>query len=198
MRPLRVTLLGSGNIATSVTLVASLATYFGEQPLELLFWDADEERADLFDRFARLCFTVARSAHTLETFGDPKEALEGCDRVLVAVDENGARKYLKGTPEAQMPDRVEVCVDRLLQHVPESVPVLDLVGAVSPMRNQTFRPEGWPAPPDDQQLQTRPHQVLRWIRGEEYVNDLLARHEQSPLKAWLDQLEQAGRDTGGA
>ncbi|MCO5295909.1 MAG: hypothetical protein M9921_03545 [Fimbriimonadaceae bacterium] len=191
MRPLRVTVLGSGNIATSVTLVASLATYFGEHPLELLFWDADEERADLFDRFARLCFTVARSAHELETVTEPEEALEAADRVLVAVDENCAQKFLKGRAEGRAPDRVEIAVERLLQNVPDTVPVFDLVGAVSPLRARTSRTDRWPYMPEGLALQTRPHQILRWIRGEEYVNELLARNEQSPLKAWLDQLEQS-------
>lgn len=191
MRPLRVVLLGSGNIATSVSLVASFATYFGERPLELLFWDADEERADLFDRFARLCFTVARSAHELETLSDPREALPKSDRVLVAIDENAAKRYFKGREEAKAPDSVEIAVQELLETVPASVPILDLVGAVSPLRPNTLRTDRWPAHLDAYRSETQPHQVLRWIRGEEYVNELLAQHEQTPLKAWLDQLEQS-------
>jgi len=188
---LRFALLGSGNVRISVGVIAALATYFGERPLDLRFWDGDVERADLFDRFARLCFTVARSAHELSTVATPEEALEECGRVLIAVDENCASRYFKGRPEAREPDRVERAIECFLLQVPEGTPILDLTGAVSPLRRGVRRSAPWPEQEDERELTARPHQVLRWIHGEEYVNDLLAQHEHTPLKAWLDELEQA-------
>ena len=51
-------------------MIASLANYFGERPLDIVMFDADSERLDLFDRFARLTFSAMNSTHHLRSTDD--------------------------------------------------------------------------------------------------------------------------------
>ena len=41
------------------------------------------------------------------------------------------------------------------------------------------------------ELRALPHQLLRWIRGEEYLHEFLAEHEKSPIRDWLERPESA-------
>ena len=70
-------MLGIGNVRCAPAIVGSLSNYFGERPLEIRFWDADWERLDLFDRFARLCFHVSKCPHQLISTDESDEALDG-------------------------------------------------------------------------------------------------------------------------
>src|SRR4051794_39669255 len=95
MSIMRLAILGGGSVRCSPAVLASLATYFGERPLEIRMFDADVERLDLFDRLARLCFAMTKNPHTLISTTDAVEATEAADRVILQVGENCARKYLK-------------------------------------------------------------------------------------------------------
>src|SRR5579862_3123007 len=95
MGPIHVAILGAGSVRCTPAVVGSLATYFGERDLQIRMYDADMERLDLFDRFARLCFAMTKNGHGLISTVSADEAVVGADRVLLQIGENCARKYLK-------------------------------------------------------------------------------------------------------
>src|SRR5947209_12666480 len=91
----RLAILGAGSVRCTTPVIASLATYFGERPLEIRMFDADMERLDLFDRLARLCFMMTKNEHTLISTCDAAEAIENAERAVLQVGENCARRYLR-------------------------------------------------------------------------------------------------------
>jgi hypothetical protein len=189
MAAMRLCVLGAGNVNYSPAVIASLATYFGERPLEITFYDADEERLDLLDRLARLCFSIVKSTHSLVSTSDAREALQPADWMILQMDENCASKYMKGQPVAQGAGLVELALENLLEAGRwERAEVLNLLPRTVHVPLRCYRrAEGWLSelPPEEQFSMS--FQVLRWIRGEEYVTELLAENERSPLKQWLDQ-----------
>jgi hypothetical protein len=162
-------------------LVSSLATYFGERPLEIVLFDADFERLDLVDRFARLAFTATNATHSLRATEDPEEALEDADLVVLQVEENCARKMMHTSRDK--PARLEEAISKLLALVPDGAHVMSLVGDLP--SDSCFAMD-WPAPLTHAEETAVPHQILRYLNGEEYLHQLLKEHQASPLKAWLD------------
>ena len=168
-------------------IVGSLSTYFGERPLEMRFWDADEERLDLFDRFARLCFTFNKCGHGLISTTDPDEAVEGASRVILAIGENCARKYLSGQGSLMGHGETdEVLIRRTTSQVTEKADVEASVFSmidVEPTRPDWVQVD-WPEP-DERELMAFPHQVLRFLSGGEYPHAFLREYLDFPLKGWL-------------
>lgn len=48
--------------------------------------------------------------------------------------------------------------------------------------------EPWIRWPKAEDLGFWPHQVLRWVRGDEYAFTLLADHEDSPIPSWIETI----------
>ncbi len=191
----RLSIIGAGSVRCGIPVIASLATYFGERPLEIRMYDADLERLDLFDRFARISFFVTRATHSLISTTDLSEALEMSDRVLLQVGENCARKYLKETHRMGIAslDRdamVEQALDEISSEIPSEATILSLQRLGISLSRSHYRLE-WPAEIAVDDRASIPHQVMRWVRGEEYLHELLAMNEKSPLKRWLDAPESA-------
>ena len=46
---------------------------------------------------------------------------------------------------------------------------------------------GWPTELGDRERNVRPHQILRFIRGDEHIEDLIAGTDENPLMGWLRQ-----------
>jgi hypothetical protein len=197
---MRLAILGAGSVRCTPAVVASLATYFGERPLEIRMFDADLERLDLFDRFARVCFLMTRSVHTLISTTDAAEACLDADRVILQVGENCARKYLKerhrmGIADLGAAAMIEQAVEELLGGVSPEAEVLSLQrGDILVPRDHYYR-LNWLGEPTASDRAALPHQVLRWIRGEDYTHELLREHERSPLKSWLDDVSTAQATT---
>jgi hypothetical protein len=193
---MRLAILGAGSVRCSPAVLASLATYFGERPLEIRMYDSDLERLDLFDRLARLCFIMTKNDHSLMSTTDPVECTEGAERVILQVGENCARKYLKeshrmGIANLGAEAMIEQAVEELFGTVPFEAEVLSLERPeIAVPRDHYYRLD-WITEPSRGQRQAFPHQALRWIRGEEYTHDFLREHERSPLKSWLDDVNAA-------
>lgn len=83
MSTVKLAVIGAGSLEQAIPMVASLATYFGERPLEITFYHPEEERLDLVDRFARLCFLMTKSTHSLRSTIRLEEAMEDVDRVVL-------------------------------------------------------------------------------------------------------------------
>lgn len=186
-----IVVIGAGNLASGVPVVASFASYFGERPIDLRLWDPDLERLDLLDRLARVCFTVARSTHQLQALEDLQEACEDCVGAVLLLDDHGASRYRRLAGPAAG-EGLREAVGHTLTALAREAVVMDLAGATD--EASADRPRDWPQPLHPMALRVLPHQVLRWIRGDEYVTELLATHEESPLKEWLNALELATRD----
>jgi hypothetical protein len=161
-------------------VIASLATYFGERPLEIVLFDADEERLDLFDRFARLCFAMMKSTHTLRATSEFEEAVEDVDRAILQM---GEYCFAKTLPKAE--NRSRWLGDRL-SHLSIEFQALDLEELALDLPIPVAIAREWPAPSESEFPYRVPLQILRWLNGEEYPFDVFREHEKSPLKLWLD------------
>jgi hypothetical protein len=188
--------LGAGSVRCSPAVIASLATYFGERPLEIRMYDADLERLDLFDRLARLCFIMTKNGHNLVSTTDSAEAIEGANRVVLQVGDNCARKYLKerhrmGIADLAPSAMIEQAVEEMLGEVPVDADILSLQRPDIAIPRLRYYRLDWLGEPTPAERFSFPHQALRWIRGEEYTHEFLREHERSPFKRWLDDVESA-------
>lgn len=170
MEPERLTVLGAASLRYAPAVCGGLACYFGEQPLEIRFWDADPERLDLFDRFARYLFDLNKTPHLLISTDDPHEAIFGTDRVVIALDDYGAERY--------RPDATSVTVVEALRYeFPDGAKVLDI-------RESEAIPE-----PTVDVIRALPHDIMRYLRGDDWAYEFLREQAESPVKIWL----QAGQ-----
>ena len=195
---MRVAILGAGSVRCTPAVIASLATYFGERPLEVRMFDADMERLDLFDRLARLCFIMTKSTHSLISTTDAAEASENAERVVLQVGENCARKYLKerhrmGIADLAAEAMIEQAVEEMLGGVPGNAEILSLQRPGIAIPRAHYYRVDWTEEPTLGERFAFPHQALRWIRGEEYTHQFLRDHERFPLKAWLDDVHSLDR-----
>lgn len=170
MEPERLTVLGAASLRFGPTVCGGLAVYFGERPLEVRFWDADPERLDLFDRFARYLFDLNKTPHRLLSTEDPHEAIFGTDRIVIALDDHGAESF---RPEATSVTVVEA----LRREFPDGAQVLDL-------REDASIPE-----PTEGEIRALPHDIMRYLRGDDWAYAFLREQEGSPVKRWLMEGE---------
>ena len=166
MEPERLTVLGAGSLRFGPAVCGGLAVYFGERPLEVRFWDGDAERLDLFDRFARYLFDLNKTPHRLMSTEDPHEAIFGTDRVILTLDDHGAERFV--------PEATSVTIVEALRHeFPDGAPVLDL-------RENPEIPE-----PTVDQVRALPHDIMRYLRGDDWAYGFLREQAESPVKRWL-------------
>jgi hypothetical protein len=172
-------------------VIASLANYFGERPLDVHLWDSDPERLDLFDRFARLCFRMNKSKHSLMASEETQETLVDASAIVLMVGENCASKYLKargsllGHGETHTV-LVQRCVAELLQEAPLDAQVLSLI-PVEP-DGHDWTQSDWPPEPTEAERKAVPHQILRYLNGGDYPHALLKQWAATPVTAWLNSL----------
>lgn len=76
--------------------------------------------------------------------------------------------------------------DRLMVLPGQSASVLWLVRGVSAPADRRVRALEWPSELSSEERAAMPHRILRWIRGDEKLSDLLDPYRDSPLKDWLE------------
>lgn len=157
----RIAVLGAGSIDHAPSIIAALANYFGERPFEITLWDADAERLDLMCRFARVCCTIMRSQHVVSTAEKLEDVLDEADLCMV----------LGESDLSELSDRSEL---RML-----------LIGRQSDGKEHL---KGWTSAQVDREPYKAFHQILRWVRSDEYPFDWLSQHADTPLKYWLDRF----------
>lgn len=190
----KVAILGVGSLRCMPPVISALATYAGERPLEVRLYDADLERLDLMDRFARVCFQITNSTHDVRFRPDPKEALEEVDRIVLMVGRNCARKLMgiKFSDFSRQDDgMISTALRILMEDAPPEADVLSLERKSVSIPVSLFRKMDWPGEPKDEDLRWLPHQILRWIKAEETMYKFLDEQEDSPFKAWLDDPNAA-------
>lgn len=145
-------------------LLAALANYFGERPLEIRLHDTNPEFLILNYELARVLLQLNKSTHQLKIFEDKEEALEGIDGLIQLPP------YLESqTPTGQFENGFE-----------SKVNLLALGNHLEP----PFRSlENWPP---NIETPWPGFQVMRWIRGEEYPYELLKRNKDAPIRRWLE------------
>jgi hypothetical protein len=194
MEPIPLTIVGAGSLRCCPAVIGSLASYYGERPLEVRLYDADEERLDLFDRLARVAFEDTSVEHAVRAFADAAEALEGARLVVLQLDVNCARKYLRGAGEPAPVDDTEakrVAVESLMRLMPPDALLLSLLSREIPVAQDMYYRIDWPPPVDDDAKRAVPFQVLRWLRREDWIYELVDANERSPFKRWLDDPTSA-------
>lgn len=184
-------ILGAGSVRCSPSVLTSLADYAGERPLDIRLYDPDEERLDLFDRFARMAFRFCKATHSLTSTLDFAEALAGAERVVLQMGHHASRRHLRAVGELGWRDiedaeALRQASEDLLGRRAEGSLVLSLLARTVPLTVPTYRVEGWPPEIAEAARPAVPHQILRFIRGEEFLWEMLAEVDRSPLKAWLD------------
>jgi len=186
--------LGAGSVRCGVPVLASLATYFGERPLEVALYDADPERLELFEMFAALAFAQNKNPHEVYASLDAAEVLEGASKVILQIDPNCALKEARASKSVIVHNeakRVAATLDRLKPGIADDAQVISLLPKDIRVALPYYYRLDWPPELDEDETRSLPHQVLRWIRGEEYLFELLDHFDRSPLKAWLDDATTA-------
>ncbi len=188
--------MGAGSVRCTPAVVGSLASYFGERHMEIRLWDADDERLDLFDRFARLCFMANKAHHTLISTDSESEALKDADMVVFQVGENCAMKFLRrerkqGVAALGSSAMVEQTVEMLVGKMPAQAKVLSLMADDVEIPVASYHRIGWPEALSEAEQVALPHTVLRYLNGEEYLGNFVKDLEKSPLKAWLNDPSSA-------
>ena len=152
--------LGIGAVSSGPQLIFALARYFGERPLDIVFWEPNRERLDLFETFAQKAFEAMKNGHRLSATTDLQEALASGDRFLVSAE---------GPAWAALKD-----------HVPAGATFL----ATSDGANGGTTLD-WPERAADDP-QAVAFQMLRWINGEEYLPNEIEGAPGDPIGAWLN------------
>jgi hypothetical protein len=156
--------LGVGNVHLMGPIVLALAGHFGERPLDIFFWDPDDERLDLADRLARVTFKGMKNPHCLRSTTDFREFELDITHLIVAADEK-AWNRIDNYP--------------FLHFGPSEKIVLN--GSETPLLAID-----WPEIKGEKIEVT--YQVLRWVNGEEYVANDVENQGPNPLSAWLKTL----------
>lgn len=176
----RLALLGIGNLRLGPLTLASVASFYGERPLQVQLWDADAERLDLMDRLGWTLFRSAESLHRLTPVANWTDANDA-DAVILLV---GRWCAFRVAPT----ETRETVVQSIATSLPLVTPVLQLVpGSRTP---DALDLPGVPEALSDAERQARAFQILRWIQGDEPVTTLLQSGEESPIRSWLLQVER--------
>ncbi|HEY3781773.1 MAG TPA: hypothetical protein VGL56_11865 [Fimbriimonadaceae bacterium] len=202
MESVKLTIVGAASLRCGIPVIASLATYFGERPLEVSFYDADEERLELFSLFANKAFRFSDNPHTLRSSTDALEMLDGADRVVLQLDEHCARKENKVNGfklESSGAEEISAALSRLAPGIANQAAVMSLLFPEVRVPLDYYYRLDWPGSIGLEERRSIPHQLLRWIREEEYLHDIFREFERSPLKSWLDDVSTAivVSDAGG-
>lgn len=175
-----IAIFGIGSLRFGPPIVASLASYFGDSNTNIRLWDADAERLDLMHRLAQVCFVIEESQHEMSVPESFEEVVENVDAAIICLEEYCEHAHSKSKSYVLAVS----LADQICGLLPESADILWLGEPVEHRRLTTSL--DWPAPLSEQEQWTLPHQILRYIHGEEYPLDLLKKFEHSPIKRWLD------------
>ncbi len=173
----------------SVPVIVTLATYFGERPVEIALYDADEERLELFDMLARIAFAQNKNPQEIASYLNPDEALDGASRVILGLDANCALKEARQANHLPHPDeaiRISETLARIMPGIHNEALVISLLPSDIIINLPYYYRLDWPREPNMDDVRSLPHQVMRWVRGEEYLFQVFEEHAHSPLKLWLD------------
>lgn len=152
--------------------------------MQVVLYDPDLERLDLFHRLARSFFAFNKSTHGLWATENPDDALAEAELVIVQIEDNAVKKMLKGeksTPKTAMTKALA----KALANISPTAETLSLLDATIKLPVRKYRTMEWVPPLTEAERVAVPHQSLRWIHGEEYPFEIMAECETGALKEWL-------------
>lgn len=190
MLPETLAIIGVGNVRFTPRVLATLAGFYGERPMRVVLYDPDSERLDLFCRLARCFFRFAKSSHDLAFTEDSDEALADAERVIVQLEENGARKLLSQAKGKRSVSLVKA-LERALANLSPTAETLSLLESSVRLPIGRYRTLSWIGQLTEAERVAVPHQALRWIHGEEYPHELMAECESNGLRHWLEDPSSA-------
>ncbi|MBL8069177.1 MAG: hypothetical protein JNM28_12060 [Armatimonadetes bacterium] len=127
------------------------------------------------------------SANTLDLYGGgdrnrptPVEQLSEQTRRLL---EN------PGLESGSREDAIRESMAQILEIIPEEARLLSLTRGVLLPVERPYAHFDWPPPVAEMGLQLVPHQILRWVRGDEKIEPLAQAADASPVMAWLKDSE---------
>jgi hypothetical protein len=97
-------------------------------------------------------------------------------------------KLLLSVPDHEEFSRAEAMTDALkilAPHIPDAARVVSLMRETEMESVETL---AWPEILTETQSSLIPHQILRWVRRDEELFDLMSSGKSTPLRAWLDQV----------
>lgn len=192
-----VALIGAGHLAVSVPILASLSSYFGERPMTVTLFDPDSERVDLAFRLAQTVFSCAKADHPLAVTDSVDELAGDFTRVVYCPNVRSARMVVHAAGLASADadqDSIEQAVAYLHAHLMSTAseevtpPVLSLLPSEVLLPGLKHSRIDWPEAWIEDHDGRLAHQVLRWVRGDEPVFELILAHKRSPFLRWLDEV----------
>lgn len=141
----------------------------------------------------RMMGTSSSAALTYFEEADEMEFYLGGDRnkpTPVAQLSDQTRKLLESPKSSETREVVlREAADLVLKELNESTRVLSLMRGVSLENKPSLTAMDWPEPIEEGALTLVPHQILRWVRGDESAFDLGSVADQSPVLGWLKKGE---------
>ncbi|MBX3114714.1 MAG: hypothetical protein KF836_09140 [Fimbriimonadaceae bacterium] len=102
-------------------------------------------------------------------------------------------KRILGAPVQQGSTRQEVILEAFAKVRHQLSPPIRIVSLMRDVELKTDLPItqlSWPEPLTELQVATKPFQILRWVKGDEKVEDLIERINDNPLMEWLKAGEE--------
>lgn len=181
MESTNLVVIGAGHVSHMPHLAASLALYFGERPLNIALFDANDERLDLCHRLCLVAFKAAHSHHKVWSTTSLAEACEGAGFAILSIG-NACAQAMKLTRG----EAYEVALGSL----PSDAYIVALRTGESIPADQRLVQIDWPEKPSPSERAGLPLQILRYLNGEDYLIELFEANRNSPLREWLDHPEQ--------
>jgi len=97
-------------------------------------------------------------------------------------------KRLLSAPEANSGSREEViseAIDLIKHHISPNTRIASLMRVVDISADFPISELNWPDPLTENERASKPHQILRWVRGDEKIEDLIENISESPLMKWI-------------
>lgn len=79
---------------------------------------------------------------------------------------------------------------KVRQHLTPPVRIVSLIRDVEIKTDLPITQFDWPEPLTELQIATKPFQILRWVKGDEKVEDLIEGINDNPLMEWLKSGEE--------
>ena len=86
-------------------------------------------------------------------------------------------------------DVIEMAVAEVIKKSQPGIRIVSLMRGVGFDSGREITHYNWPVPIQEDLLPLVPHQILRWVRGDENISDLGVVADNSPLMGWLKDGE---------
>ena len=223
----KIAIIGCGSLRLGAPVIASVFAAKPPTGTVIHLTDPEPERLDLFERLARMLTSELKSETLILADDNSSEAIRGATHVALCFGLGRKKARLSEwessgaslTPELRELARA-ILLNDIFEHIndrlAQSAEPMTLVNFVRPIQltsqllSKAARHVRGPELADEERV-PKAHEILRWIKGDEYVHDLLkgrtdtevyeaiwgemeAHNYFSPraVANWVSQLEDSG------